>query len=138
VSVRYWPLGEGDRCAWLMLVSVIVTLFVASLATQSLPTGLVLAALLAIGAWQLWLPTRCDFSAAGIALKVLGRSRRIAWNEMARIESRPAGLLLQLRADAPAIYVPFQHHKQEVLAQCEFYFGTPQSASASGGGGASG
>jgi hypothetical protein len=114
---------EGDRAAWLVLVLVMVTLFVASMISQSLPTGVVLAALLALATWRLWLPTRFEISAAGITQHALRRSRRLAWHEIAEVERRPAGVLVRPAVEEPAIYFPYRQHKADVLALLDFYRG---------------
>jgi hypothetical protein len=119
VSVRSWPLVEGDRTAWLMLTFLLAVLFLVSMLTQSLPTGIALAALLGLAMWQLWLPTTYDVSVAGISQRSLGRARRIAWKEIATCEPRQGGVLLRLAGAEPAMYVPFHRHKADILAHLE-------------------
>jgi hypothetical protein len=111
---------DGDRTAWLMLVLAMAAFFAISMASQSLPTGAVLAGLLAAATWQLWLPTRYELSAAGLTQRTLGRSRRIAWNEIAYIERRAAGLMLRTNADE-TIYLPYRQYKPDILALLDYY-----------------
>jgi hypothetical protein len=119
VSVRSWPLVEGDRTAWLVLTLMVIVLFAVSMLTQSLPTGMVLAALVALAAWPLWLPTRYDLSLTGITRRTLGRARRIGWREIAAVERRSAGVVLRLATAEPALYLPYRQHQADIVALLE-------------------
>jgi hypothetical protein len=127
VKVRSWPLLEGDAGAWAALTATALLFVGAGYASQSVATGALVALIVLMGLWRLWLPVEFEISAAGVTQHVFGRSRRIPWSEIGRVERRPRGLLL-LRdvthsplSPLRGLYLPYQQQKAEVLSIFEFY-----------------
>ena len=87
-------------------------------------------AALGLAAWRLWLPVTFEFCSRGVIYSVLGRSRRIAWAQIARFEDRPQGLLLFTEDDTNplatlrSIHVQWSGQRAAILEVIAFYTST--------------
>jgi hypothetical protein len=127
VQLRTWPLVDGEPLAWGCLLAAAVVFWTAAYASSSAATGAVLAGLVLVSVWRLWIPIHTELSAAGVTQSVLGRSRRIPWTAIGAIERRTHGLLI-LRDRGPVpltelrgLYLPYRDQKADMLALVDFY-----------------
>jgi hypothetical protein len=134
VTLASWPLVEGDNLAWAGMTASGLLFVIAGAVSNSLPTGGLLAALLLVAQWRLWLPARYDVNAGGVTRTVLGRSRRVAWSMIGTVERCPQGVLA-LRDVEPstlermrALYIPYGAHKTDLLASFDYYLAGRASA----------
>jgi hypothetical protein len=103
------------------------------LSGHTVMTLLALAALVA-ALWRFFLPVVFELSDRGVDQWVLGRHRRIPWRAVRRYEICSAGVLLLPREDRSAmaafrgLYLPWEAHREEVLARVRHYLDRPDKA----------
>lgn len=127
LALRSWPLAEGHPAAWATLVLAAVLFFAATVMTASPATGMTLAALLLLSQWRYFVPVRFETGAGGIQRTVFGRTRRVAWSAVGRVERRRHGLLVQRDSERSALaafnglFIPYGAHEAELMAVFDFY-----------------
>ncbi len=82
--------------------------------------GLAASAILTAVSWRLWAPVLFEFGPLGVAQKAPGRRpRRIAWNEMGRVEFLERGLLITVDPSRPlpslrSVYIRYCGNRQRL------------------------
>ena len=122
-----FPLRDDGVRGWLTAGLFVAVAVGAGLAAGSAAVGLVIFFALAIAARRLWIPTRYDIGPAGIAETHLGRTRRIAWSQIARYETRGRGVLLSAVADETPLaavysqYICAPNNRDELAQLVDFH-----------------
>lgn len=127
VRIVNWPIRDDGIWGWLMVTGFVAIGAFASTVSESPIMGLLAFAVLAVAAWRLWIPVTFDFSLRGVTQTILRRRRRIPWNQIARYEVYPKGvLLLAEHARSPlspfrGLFVGWGKEKENLMRILEFY-----------------
>lgn len=130
VSVLNWPLWQEGWRAWLMLAGGAALVALLAQQSQSPLLASVVAAVLVLTGWRLWLPVRFELRRHGVVQIVLGRRTRIPWTSIGSYRCLARGVLLLPDDDdrAPtrlqSLFIAWSGHRAEMLANLEYYLGT--------------
>jgi hypothetical protein len=124
---RSWPLAERGwrRCLLPALLAAVALLV--GLATGRPGWALAAAFMLAIAAWRYFVPVLYELGTLGVTQQVFSRQRRVPWRSLGRYEIRSAGVFLSPHSEPGPLdafvgfYLPWCDHKDEVMANIEFY-----------------
>ena len=127
ITVRSWPLAEGSRAAWGLILVVGICAGVLGAWSGSSLTALVLAAVCLLAGWRLLVPIEFELSAMGITRTTFWSTRRIPWSVVGRIERRSHGVLVFPSVEPvalealQALYLPFGKQETDILSLLDFY-----------------
>ncbi len=92
------------------------------------PDWAIAAALgVAAAAWRYFVPVVYELGTLGLTIQVLTRQRRVAWRSIDHYDLRSTGVFLSPHPERgpldafSGLYLPWGDHKDEVLANVEFY-----------------
>ena len=122
---RSWPLGDGGRQLWLLVLILSIVASTVGYTTDS-PRWMVVSVLLvAAAAWRMFIPVVFELNALGISQHLLGRIRRIPWSAIEYARIGREGVFFSLDgaplADLRGLYVPWEGRRNEVLVAVEYY-----------------
>jgi hypothetical protein len=124
---RSWPVRDSAvRTALAAAVMLAVGAAVYGVTGRVVLAAVALAAL-AVACWRFFLPIEYELGETGVGQRLFGRRRRIPWRAIARFELFESGLLLMPDADhspiAPlqGLYLPWNNHRNEILATVRHY-----------------
>lgn len=132
LQFSHWPLRDDGLLGWLYAAVCLVAPVLVWSLTRSPWVAAVVFAVLNLSAWRLWLPVHYDLGPKGIQQTVLGRTRRLHWNQIGRYDARQRGVVLYARNDTgplsplSAVYLRWGGRREALLALLEFYL-TPRS-----------
>lgn len=127
VQLSCWPLRDRPLRAWGLLGLVVAASVLVGRVAPNVQYGWLALAVLLVTSWRTWLPVRFEIGSGGVTETVLWRKRRIPWTAIAQHEVHREGVLLlpdlAVNALSPlrGLYVPWRAHKQDVLANLEYY-----------------
>lgn len=127
VTLDSWPVRESQGTAFCLLLAVMLLFVAVSAASNSPATGATFAMLLLLSQWRYLLPVRFEISAGGVKRTVLGRSRRISWSSIGKVQRQPQGILIQrdfergLLARMNSLFLPYGKQRSELIAIFDFY-----------------
>lgn len=131
VQWRSWPFATRYRHTAGVATVLFLVAAIVSWETGAVGWGMVAAAVIAMALWRSILPVRFELNANGLTEHSWGRKRRIPWASIRRYELLPRGVVI-FPASSPApldtlrsLYVPWDDHREEVLAQFRYYLGSP-------------
>src|SRR5262245_28945508 len=127
VTLRDWPLVDRPVSSLVAIGLAAGLSWLAGWAANSPLWGGIVAALLAVTLWRVWLPVWYELSGGGITQIVLRWRRKIPWTAIRRHEVRGGGVLLvpddELTGLSPlrGLYLQWGGHQSEVLAHFDYY-----------------
>ena len=132
--VRWWscPIRDGILGALVVLGGLTAAGIGLHAATGRLHLALFAVLVLTLALWRFFTPVLFELNTDGVNQWVLGRHRRISWNEIHRYEICSKGVLLLRHADCRPIdafgglYLPWRNRREEVLAQVHYYLDPPE------------
>lgn len=120
-----WPVRQRPLRAMLALGLLLAVGFGVQWLTGRWHLAAVSVAALILTSWRFFLPVTFQLTQSGIDYRVLGRRRHIAWESIRSCKILADGVLLLPHQDESligrlnAVYVPWNGHKQQVLALLE-------------------
>jgi len=127
VTVVDWPVRDQPVGASLALALAAGAVWLAVWTTGNAVVGILVGVALAVTLWRTWLPVKYQLGGGGVEQKVLGFSRRMAWNSIRHYEIRGDGVVLffddDLSKQTPlrGIYVRWVAQREAVLANLQHY-----------------
>ena len=131
VRWRSWPLRDAPLAALVVVAGLIGVGMLVQSQTGRLHLAIGAALVLALSAWRFFLPVTIELNAEGVHQWVLGRHRRIPWNEIRRHRVFRAGVLLLPHEQGPPIdvlhglFLSWGRRRDEILAQLTYYLDPP-------------
>lgn len=131
VRWRSWPLRDNFLVGALGAAGLAAAAVFVYWQTGRVYLAIGAALVLAVSAWRFFLPVTFELNAEGVHQWVLGRHRRIGWNEIHRHQMFSSGvLLLPNEEGAPidvlhGLFLPWRLRRDEILAQLRYYLDPP-------------
>jgi hypothetical protein len=127
-------LAEGGIQAGLLAAALTLAAAGIGIVTGSLPSVILGGTLVLAAAWRFFIPVTFELTAMGISQQFLGLRRRVPWSSIDRAEICRHGLYVSLDgvplAPLRGLYVPWNQHREAVLALVDYYLPrTRQAAS---------
>ena len=115
VQWNSWILRDELGRTLRMLGAMILTGVLVWIVTFKIHLAILAVAALVIAAWHLWIPRRFAIDVLGLESTVLGRTRRIGWHAIRRVEMMEDGILFWVnrhsirtgRKKTSPIFVPY-------------------------------
>ena len=126
-----WPVRQNLLGSVAMVVGIGCSAMVVHHVTERLHLVLFAVLALAVALWRFFLPVMFELNGDGVNQWVLGRHRRISWNDVRRYEICSGGVLLLPHTDyCPmdsfrGFYLPWAKRRDEVMAQVRYYLDPP-------------
>jgi hypothetical protein len=127
VTVTNWPLRDDGPAGWVLAVAASAAGPLAAWLAGSAAMGWLVAAVLAVALWRLWLPVTYEFGYRGITQSCLGRARLIPWRSLSRYEVYSGGVPLSADPDRSplsalrSVFVCWGGKRAEIMAHVEYY-----------------
>jgi hypothetical protein len=131
---RSWPLVKSPMRSSAILLGVVAVGLLVRAAIGSWPPALLATAALLATLWRFFMPITFELSEHGVDQWVSGRRVRIPWRAIRRYQVCSAGVLLvphgerTIMAPFLSLYLPWEGHCDEVLAQMRHYLNEPSEA----------
>jgi hypothetical protein len=115
----HWPLRDETARSLAILLSGLLLAVAAGWLHGSAWTGGLAAAAIVGCLWRLWLPVHFEFGVRGVTMSAGGRSRRVAWRDVAVCEFRRRGVVLypshdtSMLASLRATFVGYPPQRQQ-------------------------
>lgn len=128
-AVRWqsWPLRDDPLRSSIVVAALAALGAAVGWLTGRAALGGLAAAVTAAAAWRHFVPVVFELSRDGIDHWLFGRRRHVSWSAIARHEIGRDGVLLLPECSWPmaawfgGLYVPWLHHRDEVLAQVRYH-----------------
>jgi hypothetical protein len=122
VAWRSWILRDEFGRTLRMFGAMLLCGVLVWTVTSKIHLAVFAAAALVVAAWHLWIPRRFSIDVLGLESTVLGRTRRIGWHAIRRVEMLDDGILFWVdrhsirtgRKKTSAVFVPYRGDRAKI------------------------